>query len=111
MNLRRALAWAALALPLAAHAADCAAPYDFDTMLNDLDAAEQALQGKNYASLIQTGGNSIAANIANSFGEANDIGRGALIASGLVLFAITLVVNMTARAIIYRRREFRDSAA
>jgi len=61
--------------------------------------------------LIQTGGNSIAANIANTFGEANAIGRGALIASGLVLFAITLVVNMAARAIIYRRREFRDSAA
>ena len=61
--------------------------------------------------LIQSGGNSIAANIANTFGEANDTGRGALIASGLVLFAITLVVNMTARAIIYRRREFRDSAA
>jgi phosphate transport system permease protein len=61
--------------------------------------------------LIQAGGNSIAANIANTFGEANDIGRGALIASGLVLFAITLVVNMSARAIIYRRREFRDSAA
>jgi phosphate transport system permease protein len=61
--------------------------------------------------VIQNGGNSIAANIANSFGEANDTGRGALIASGLVLFAITLVVNMTARAIIYRRREFRDSAA
>ncbi|MFF5295561.1 phosphate ABC transporter permease subunit PstC [Paractinoplanes globisporus] len=61
--------------------------------------------------LIQTGGNSIAANIANTFGEANDTGRGALIASGLVLFAITLVVNMAARAIIYRRREFRDAAA
>ncbi|BAL92910.1 putative phosphate ABC transporter permease protein [Actinoplanes missouriensis 431] len=61
--------------------------------------------------LIQNGGNSIAANIANTFGEANSVGRGALIASGLVLFAITLVVNMTARAIIYRRREFRDSAA
>jgi phosphate transport system permease protein len=61
--------------------------------------------------LIQAGGNSIAANIANTFGEANDVGRGALIASGLVLFVITLVVNMTARAIIYRRREFRDSAA
>ncbi len=56
--------------------------------------------------LIQTGGNSIAANIANAFGEANQTGRGALIASGLVLFAITLVVNVTARAIIYRRREF-----
>ncbi|BEL11087.1 phosphate ABC transporter permease subunit PstC [Actinoplanes sichuanensis] len=61
--------------------------------------------------LIENGGNSVAANIANSFAEANDTGRGALIASGLVLFAITLVVNMTARAIIYRRREFRDSAA
>jgi phosphate transport system permease protein len=61
--------------------------------------------------LIQNGGNSIAANIANTFGEANTTGRGALIASGLVLFAITLVVNMAARAIIYRRREFRDSAA
>jgi phosphate transport system permease protein len=61
--------------------------------------------------LIENGGNSIAANIATTFGEANDTGRGALIASGLVLFAITLVVNMAARAIIYRRREFRDSAA
>ncbi|HEY0000849.1 MAG TPA: phosphate ABC transporter permease subunit PstC [Actinoplanes sp.] len=61
--------------------------------------------------VIESGGNSIAANIANSFGEANETGRGALIASGLVLFAITLVVNMAARAIIYRRREFRDSAA
>jgi phosphate transport system permease protein len=61
--------------------------------------------------VIQNGGNSIAANIANAFGEANETGRGALIASGLVLFAITLVVNMGARAIIYRRREFRDSAA
>ena len=61
--------------------------------------------------LIENGGNSIAANIANTFGEANATGRGALIASGLLLFAITLVVNMAARAIIYRRREFRDSAA
>jgi phosphate transport system permease protein len=61
--------------------------------------------------LIQVGGNSIAANIANNFGEADTIGRGALIASGLVLFAITLVVNMIARAIIYRRREFVGSAA
>jgi phosphate transport system permease protein len=51
-------------------------------------------------------GSSIAANIANSFGEANPTGRSALIASGLVLFAITLVVNMVARAVIYRRREF-----
>ena len=61
--------------------------------------------------IIHNGGNSIAANIANTFGEASDVGRGALIASGLVLFAITLVVNMTARAIVYRRREFLGSAA
>jgi phosphate transport system permease protein len=61
--------------------------------------------------ILQTGGNTIAANIANNFGEADTVGRGALIASGLVLFAITLVVNMAARAIIYRRREFVGSAA
>ncbi|WP_239126740.1 phosphate ABC transporter permease subunit PstC [Asanoa siamensis] len=61
--------------------------------------------------IIENGGNSIAANIANGFGEAGEIGRGALIASGLVLFAITLVVNMAARVIIYRRREFTESAA
>jgi phosphate transport system permease protein len=61
--------------------------------------------------VLHIGGNSIAANIANRFGEAGEIGRGALIASGLVLFAITLVVNVTARAIIYRRREFVGSAA
>jgi phosphate transport system permease protein len=61
--------------------------------------------------LLGPGGNSIAANIANRFGEAGDLGRSALIASGLVLFAITLVVNMAARAIVYRRREFVSGAA
>jgi phosphate transport system permease protein len=63
------------------------------------------------ADIVGVGGNTIAANIANRFGEADDIGRGALIASGLVLFAITLVVNMAARLIVYRRREFIGSAA
>lgn len=61
--------------------------------------------------LIGPGGNTIAANIANRFGEASDTGRSALIASGLVLFAITLVVNMAARAIVYRRREFVGGSA
>lgn len=56
--------------------------------------------------LLTPGGNTIAANIANTFGEAGAIGRGALIASGLVLFVITLVVNFSARAIVARRREF-----
>jgi len=60
---------------------------------------------------IGPGGNTIAANIANRFGEASETGQSALIASGLVLFAITLVVNMTARAIVFRRREFLGAAA
>jgi phosphate transport system permease protein len=56
--------------------------------------------------LTEPGGNSIAANIANSFQEAGVTGRGALIASGLVLFLITLVVNIVARMVIARRGEF-----
>jgi phosphate transport system permease protein len=48
------------------------------------------------------GGNTIAANIANLFGDADDIGRSALIASGLVLFILTLAVNLVARYIILR---------
>lgn len=59
-----------------------------------------------------TGGNTIAANIATKFGEADPTGRGALIATGLVLFVITLAVNMIARGIIYRsnRLETKGSA-
>jgi len=54
--------------------------------------------------ILEPSGNTIAANIANRYGEAGDIGRGALIACGLVLFVITLVVNFGARAIVRRRR-------
>ncbi|MDO5677950.1 MAG: phosphate ABC transporter permease subunit PstC [Propionibacteriaceae bacterium] len=50
--------------------------------------------------------NTIAANIAQSFPESHGIGRNELIATGLVLFIITLAVNMTARWIINRRKEF-----
>ncbi len=57
--------------------------------------------------LLTPGGNTIAANIANTFGEAGTVGRGALIASGLVLFVITLAVNFGARAVVARRSEFR----
>jgi phosphate transport system permease protein len=52
--------------------------------------------------VFEPGGNTIAANIATKFGEAGSVGREALIASGLVLFAITLAVNMAARAVVYR---------
>jgi len=54
--------------------------------------------------LLNTNGNSIAANIANTFAEAGTQGRGALIASGLVLFVITLLVNMAARLIVARKK-------
>ncbi|NTW39461.1 MAG: phosphate ABC transporter permease subunit PstC [Cellulomonadaceae bacterium] len=48
----------------------------------------------------------IAANIAAQFPEANPDGVSALIATGLALFVITLAVNMTARAIVARRKDF-----
>jgi phosphate transport system permease protein len=53
--------------------------------------------------VFEPGGNSIAANIAVKFGEAGDGGRHALIASGLVLFVITLVVNVAARFVVRKR--------
>ncbi|WP_239380357.1 phosphate ABC transporter permease subunit PstC [Frankia sp. CIT1] len=56
--------------------------------------------------ILSPAGNTIAANVANGFSEANPIGRGALIASGLVLFIVTMLVNIMARAVIARRREF-----
>jgi phosphate transport system permease protein len=52
--------------------------------------------------IFEPGGNTIAANIATKFGESGILGREALIASGLVLFVITLAVNMGARAVVYR---------
>lgn len=56
--------------------------------------------------ILENGGSTFASNIANSFAEATSTGRGALIASGLVLFVITLIVNMAARAVVARRKEF-----
>ncbi len=55
--------------------------------------------------LISSGNPStIAANIALDFPDSSGIDVNALIASGLVLFAITLVVNIGARAVIARQR-------
>jgi phosphate transport system permease protein len=48
----------------------------------------------------------IASNIALSFPEATGVGVNTLIASGLVLFVITLAVNMIARWIVNRRADF-----
>ncbi|MQA15431.1 MAG: phosphate ABC transporter permease subunit PstC [Pseudonocardiaceae bacterium] len=57
--------------------------------------------------LIGTGNpGTIAATIALDFPESTGIDINALIAAGLVLFVITLAVNVAARAIINRRRDF-----
>ncbi len=53
-----------------------------------------------------TNPSTIAANIALSFGEASGKTVNVLIASGLVLFVITFLVNFAARAIVDRRKDF-----
>jgi phosphate ABC transporter permease protein PstC len=47
-------------------------------------------------------GYSLAAVIANEFGEATGLHRSALFAAGLVLFVLTLIVNIVARAYVAR---------
>jgi phosphate transport system permease protein len=64
-----------------------------------------------HASLLDPGGGTFAQNIASKFGEADEFGRDALIASGLVLFVITLLVNGAARMIIARRKEYSGANA
>ena len=48
----------------------------------------------------------IAGNIALNFPEAHGVGVNALIATGLILFVITLLVNSAARIVINRRKAF-----
>ncbi|MBX3091991.1 MAG: phosphate ABC transporter permease subunit PstC [Cryobacterium sp.] len=48
----------------------------------------------------------IAGNIALNFPEAHGVGVNALIATGLILFVITLLVNSAARVLINRRKAF-----
>ncbi|WP_104192030.1 phosphate ABC transporter permease subunit PstC [Cryobacterium sp. Y82] len=50
--------------------------------------------------------NTIAANIALNFPEAHGVGVNILLATGLVLFVVTLLVNMLARVIINSRKAF-----
>lgn len=58
------------------------------------------------ASVIQSGNQTIAAEIALNFPEAFGLRLSELIAAGLVLFVITLAVNIIARWIISRHSEF-----
>ncbi|MGO4957878.1 phosphate ABC transporter permease subunit PstC [Luteococcus sp. Sow4_B9] len=59
-----------------------------------------------FALLTPQNPNTIASNIALAFPEAYGLGTNQLIATGLVLFIITLIVNMIARWIISSRSEF-----
>lgn len=59
-----------------------------------------------FALLQSTNPSTIAANIALSFPEAYGVNVNLLIATGLILFIITLVVNTIARYIVNRRKDF-----
>ena len=48
----------------------------------------------------------IAGNIALNFPEAHGVGVNVLIATGLILFVITLIINSVARVIVNRRKAF-----
>lgn len=54
--------------------------------------------------IFQHGTNSIAALIAGHFGEADQFAVSALMAAGLVLFALTLIVNFVAAMVVARSR-------
>jgi phosphate transport system permease protein len=60
----------------------------------------------NFFLLTSQNPNTIAANIALQFPEATGVSVNALIASGLVLFVVTLAVNSIARYIVNRRKAF-----
>jgi phosphate transport system permease protein len=47
-------------------------------------------------------GDALAARIANEFGEATDTWRAALIGLGVVLFGLTILVNLAATVIVSR---------
>jgi phosphate transport system permease protein len=54
-------------------------------------------------------GYSLAAVIANEFGEAQGLHRSALFAAALVLFVLTLLVNGVARALVIRASRRRSA--
>jgi phosphate transport system permease protein len=56
-------------------------------------------------------GYSLAAVIANEFGEAQGLHRSALFAAALVLFVLTLLVNAVARVLVIRASRAQGGAA
>lgn len=64
-----------------------------------------------FALLTSQNPNTIASNIALNFPEAFGLRVNSLIATGLILFLITLIVNVIARWVIARRKEFSGANA
>ncbi|WP_250444571.1 phosphate ABC transporter permease subunit PstC [Actinotalea sp. C106] len=58
-----------------------------------------------------TNSSTIAANIALNFPESSGLAVNTLIATGLVLFTLTFVVNFIARAVVARRKDFSGANA
>lgn len=54
--------------------------------------------------ILQSGGTTVAALIAVHFGQGGALGTHALLLAGLVLFAVTLAINLAASAIVSRSR-------
>lgn len=61
--------------------------------------------------ILENGSNSVSAHIALRVGEASGFGLSALMAAGLALFAVTLVVNFSASAVVAKSRSGADSEA
>ncbi len=59
--------------------------------------------------ILQSGGNSVSALIANLASESSSFGTSALMAAGLALFMLTLVVNFSASAVVARSRSGAES--
>jgi phosphate transport system permease protein len=59
--------------------------------------------------ILESGGHSVSALIALMQGDASTFGVSALMAAGLALFVLTLVVNLTASAIVARSRSGAES--
>jgi phosphate transport system permease protein len=77
--------------------------------LGETMVVAMVLSPANVISFVLTGSenpSTIAGNIALNFPEASGIGVNALIATGLILFIITLVINSIARVVINRRKAF-----
>jgi phosphate transport system permease protein len=59
--------------------------------------------------ILQSGGNSISYLIANLVGDSSSFGVSALMAAGLALFALTLIINFSASAVVARSRSGAES--